>query len=402
MNASCNEQRRLFNLVKASFERHYVSIELELTRFDALAGSGGLCIVCNRWCLTQRIAFEMKSLAGSFPNRRRAVLLGLTTIWVLIFVTCKTEGYTLRVKVQPGNAAGGIPFGLQPHVEVLQEDGSNLATFLDGYVTAELQPGRPERLRVEGESSSGGDGAPAISTPIIHGTGLAQFENLFINEAGENYVIRFVVFSSCGIGLAWIDSLPFDTLVGEANRLKVTGPIGTVFGGRMFDAPVEVAVVDAGSNIVKTFMTPGSVTCSMSSLSMGEGSLFPSAEVTAPIVEGIAIFDGLSIDVAGNGYILEFEATIILPEDRVIRSREFTVSIGLAGGMLFLENPAALGTIVKAGQPLPVQPRLVVVDAGGNHIVEDSASAVQVSISSNPTKQLLSQSTLRSRCSLMV
>ncbi len=48
MNASCNEQRRLFNLVKASFERHYVSIELELTRFDALAGSGGLCIVCNR------------------------------------------------------------------------------------------------------------------------------------------------------------------------------------------------------------------------------------------------------------------------------------------------------------------------------------------------------------------
>ncbi len=318
------------------------------------------------------------------------MLLGITAICVLLlFVTCKTEGYSLRIKVQPGSAVGGIPFGFQPLVEVLQEDGSSLATFLDGYVAAELQPGSPEHLHVEGENttySSGGSGGGTISiaAPIIHRKGQVQFENLFINQAGENYIIRFIAFSSSGVGFAWVDSTPFDVLVGEGNHLEVTGPVGTIFGGGVFDAPVKVAVVDAGSNIVQN-ITAGTVACSLSLSSKGEGSLSHSTEITAPIVDGITIFDGLSIDVAGSGYILEFTTSLILPDNRVVQSREFTVSVGPASGLLLLENPA-LGTLVKAGQALPVQPQLAVVDAGGNRLVEDSASAVQVSISASPTK----------------
>ncbi len=308
----------------------------------------------------------------------------------MLFVACKTEGYTLRVKVQPGSAVGGTPFGFQPLIEILQEDGSNLATFLDGYATAELKPGGlSECLHVEGvnstEDSSECNGGPtSIAAIITPGTGQVQFENLFINQVGENYILRFVAFSSSGIGLAWVDSMPFDVIVGEANRLGVTGPIGNIFGGELFDTPVEVAVVDAGSNIVKT-VTTGSVTCSLSLSSKGEGSLSPSSEITVPIVEGIAIFDVLSINVANGGYVLEFSTSLALPENTVVQSREFSVSVGPASGLLFLENPI-LGTTVKAGQALPVQPRLAVVDAGGNRLVDDSASAVKVSISVNPTK----------------
>ncbi len=44
-------RRRLFNLaLKASLDINYVSIELKLLRFDALARSDGLCIVCKRRC----------------------------------------------------------------------------------------------------------------------------------------------------------------------------------------------------------------------------------------------------------------------------------------------------------------------------------------------------------------
>lgn len=62
----------------------------------------------------------MRSSATSCKRRRSWVIgVALAVSWCISGV----NAHTLRLRVQPGRALGGEPFGEQPQVEILEGDG---------------------------------------------------------------------------------------------------------------------------------------------------------------------------------------------------------------------------------------------------------------------------------------
>ena len=49
---------------------------------------------------------------------------------------------------------------------------------------------------------------------LTDGKGRATFSGLFISEVGEGFVCRFVAYDTTGVGVAWVDSDPFDVVAG--------------------------------------------------------------------------------------------------------------------------------------------------------------------------------------------
>jgi hypothetical protein len=114
--------------------------------------------------------------------------------------------------------------------------------------------------------------------------------------------------------------------------------------------------------------------------------LKPTPAVAAPMVHGSAVFTTLSIDLAAADYQFTFTYNQPLTSGvQSIVSNYFTVGIGPPLHMIFLEDPSVVTPAkpLLSGQPLPVQPRIAVYDAGGNLMVNDHDSGVLVSIQIN-------------------
>lgn len=58
-----------------------------------------------------------------------------------------------------------------------------------------------------------------------------------------------MAFNAAGVGVAWIDSDPFDVEVGEAYAIALSTPVGTMEGGSTFDIP-PVITVQVGDFVV--------------------------------------------------------------------------------------------------------------------------------------------------------
>lgn len=77
---------------------------------------------------------------------------------------------------------------------------------------------------------------------LTDGKGRATFSGLFVSEAGAGFVCRFVAFNTAGVGVAWVDSDPFDVAVGEPYAIALNTPVGRMDGGTTFDTPPVIAV----------------------------------------------------------------------------------------------------------------------------------------------------------------
>lgn len=53
---------------------------------------------------------------------------------------------------------------------------------------------------------------------------------------------RFVAFNAAGIGVAWVDSNPFDVGIGEPYKIALSTPVGTMKGGAIIEKAPVVAV----------------------------------------------------------------------------------------------------------------------------------------------------------------
>lgn len=81
---------------------------------------------------------------------------------------------------------------------------------------------------------------------LTDGKGRATFSGLFVSEAGEGFVCRFVAFNTAGVGVAWVDSDPFDVAIGEPYAIALSTPVGRMDGGSTFDVPPVIAVQVCG------------------------------------------------------------------------------------------------------------------------------------------------------------
>lgn len=111
--------------------------------------------------------------------------------------------------------------------------------------------------------------------------------------------------------------------------------------------------------------------------------------LTVPIEHGIVAFSALLIREAGYPYSLTFSLSFVLDGPAVINSNDFSVDIGSPSKLVILDDPS-FGSAF-GGECFTRQPRIAVVDAGGNMIVEDSLLlAIEVKIRNNPSHGALS------------
>ena len=303
-----------------------------------------------------------------------ASILAVSLVLILARLP-RAAGQTLTVGTQPSLAVGGEPFGVQPVVNFLDDDGNLFSTF-SGYAYATLEESLSgfELLRYNGSTTSTDNMVPVVD-------GRASFLDLTLNEAGEGYKLRFIGLDNAKNAFAYVDSSSFSVARGSAYQISITRHPASATGGSPFRTQPLVAIQDRGFNILTNYAGSETVTVSMFS---GSATLRSSVVngLSANFYRGIASFGNLFINEAGGPYVLQFTFNGALAGETTQLSYAFTVGIGVAASLTFTERVS--DGLVYAGKPFVQQPTLKVVDAGGNVLVGDSTSTVTVSIFDNP------------------
>ena len=234
---------------------------------------------------------------------------------------------------QPGNAVASSNLtGVT--VEVQDAAGTTLATPVTSVtLTLAANPG--------GATLTGG--AARATT-----AGVVTFAGLRLNRAGTGYVL-----AASAPGLATATSNAFNIEPGTAASLAfLVAPTGVANGAPMTPG-VQVAVIDADGNTVTS--ATGTISASISS---GSGASLTNA--TAPIVNGIATFNALTLTGSVGSYFLQFS-----DGTRAVTSGAVVLRVGAATALAFATTPATTAT---DGAALAPQPVVRVVDVSGNTV----------------------------------
>jgi len=274
---------------------------------------------------------------------------------------------------------GGVPFPIQPAVKVVNLDGETQIDF-SGSVAAEVYHHETATNLLVGDD---------VVVAILDG--VAQFYGLLVNKAGDDYRIRFTLRDEFGNIVAFAVGGLFTVNVGEAYQIGIMTQPALAYGGSPFLQQPVVAIKDRGNNIVSS-INEGTVIAAIgvSSLQVDlhvDDEFFQQG-LTLPIKDGIVAFSGLLIDEVGYPYSLTFSLSNALDGPTIIDSDDFSVHVGSPSKLVILDEPL----FAFGGESFPRQPRIAVVDAGGNMIVEDSlALAIEVNIRNNPSLGVLSR-----------
>ena len=136
--------------------------------------------------------------------------------------------------------------------------------------------------------------------------GLATFRNLFINEAGMYYSLRFSTDLLLP-GQSESVSREFSVRVGDAAKIVLIKDAsdGTVLGGKAFSPQPKLEMRDAGGNLL-VYDSSSIIRVSLYS-NPSRGELSPLSGTSGILDKGSMQFHGLSIDKAGIGYRLKYD-----------------------------------------------------------------------------------------------
>lgn len=135
--------------------------------------------------------------------------------------------------------------------------------------------------------------------------GLAIFRDLFINEAGMYYSLRFSTDLLLS-GRTEVDSSAFSVGVGDPAEIVLIKDAsdGSVLGGKAFLPQPKLEMRDAGGNLL---LNDSSSVIRVSIYSNPSGGKLSSHSGTTGVLhKGSVQFHGLSIDKAGIGYRLKY------------------------------------------------------------------------------------------------
>ncbi|GMH92534.1 hypothetical protein TL16_g12375 [Triparma laevis f. inornata] len=278
------------------------------------------------------------------------------------------------VATQPALAIGGSHFLTQPVVNVLDAAGNLHSTFSGkAYASLQESPTGYEDIRYNGSTTN-------TDNVVSFFEGRATFEGLYINEAGSGYKLRFIGLESDGSPFAYVDSALFDVVTGDPYQISITTYPGSAKGGLPFGVQPVVSLQDKGFNALTSYSRSATVSVAMATDINGA---VLRGTTTASFFNGIASFSGLYINEAGGPYKLKFTYSDILDGVTERVTFPFTNGIGVAASMTFVDK-VAKGT-VSGGLAFRNQPKVKVIDAGGNVLIGDSTSTVTISIFDNPS-----------------
>lgn len=279
------------------------------------------------------------------------------------------EMYQLGLITQPESALGGSEFEIQPILSVQDRGGNTVENINEGIVTVSLE-NAPER-----SSSLHSFNEDGFKIPIKNG--VAQFKGLFINDAALEYSLHFSIDLILE-GARQVSSNTFSVGIGPAAELNIVQDAshGSVIGGKAFASQPRIEVRDAGGNVLK-FDSSSAITVSFFS-NPSQGLISPLDRRTTVLEEGVVQFRRLAIDKAGFGYRLKYEflhhdGTSLQETSLVTLGSYFNVEIGPPHRLSILRHSSGGWA---GNQPFLIQPKVALVDAGGNVVSYDSSSMV--------------------------
>jgi hypothetical protein len=248
----------------------------------------------------------------------------------------------------PASVSAGSPFGLS--VDVEDSFGDLLASF-EGSVTIALAAN-------PGTGSLGG----TLTASAVNG--VVTFNGLFLDSPASGYAIQ-----ATSPGLTPATSNLFNVVAGAASELVITAePPTTVIAGGLFG--LTVAVEDAFGNLVTS--DNASVTLSSSNPALG-------GILTVSVVNGVATFNGLTLDKAGLGFVIQAAS----PGLTSASTTPINVQAAGASKLVVTSQPPAT---VSAGSVFGLT--VAVEDPFGNLITADNGS-VTIGIGTNPGSGIL-------------
>ena len=196
---------------------------------------------------------------------------------------------------------------------------------------------------------------------------VATFSGLSIDAAGTGYTL----VATDGT-YASATSSTFDITPGSATQLAfVQQPTNTAAGSSITPA-VTVAVEDAYGN-VETVDNSTKVTLALGA-NPGSGTLNGGAATT--VVNGVATFSGLSLDVAGNSHTLTATDTT----DTSGTSSSFDITAGPSTQLAFVQEPTGAG----AGSAIAPSVTVATEDQYGNVETSDNSTQVTLTLGTDP------------------
>lgn len=278
------------------------------------------------------------------------------------------EMYQLGFKTHPESAFGGTEFGIQPILSLQDRGGNTVEDINEGLVTVSLQNG-PEGSFLHCSDDDG------LVVPIKDG--LATFKGLYLDEAAMEYSLHFSTDLNLE-GTSQLSSNTFSVGIGPAAQLDIVQDAsdGSTIGGKAFASQPRVHVKDAGGNVLK-YDSSSAVRISFY-YNPSHGQISPSDQTTAFLDEGIVQFKRLAIDKAGYGYrlkyqFLHFDGASLQETSIVTIGSYFNVDIGPPHRLSILRYSSGGWA---GNQPFLIQPKVAIVDAGGNVVSSDSSSIV--------------------------
>lgn len=206
---------------------------------------------------------------------------------------------------------------LQVHTETVDTPYDQLTEFPDARQIRIV----PDTTRFRLQNDWDGDDASGLTVTVLRQAktvqvenGVADFSDLRLDKAGNNYVLRFEVshlqpthaYTEPGV---YVDSDPFDVTYGEPAQLAIVQPAGEAWaGGQPFGQQPIVHIQDAGGNTLDDIDDVIIVQVTCDNCEDREATLL--GNVTVREVLGVAEFQDLHIDVRGSDYNLVFNTTI--------------------------------------------------------------------------------------------
>ncbi|EKX48853.1 hypothetical protein GUITHDRAFT_136509 [Guillardia theta CCMP2712] len=257
----------------------------------------------------------------------------------------------LEIQITAIDRIAGAPWLGQPQVLFRDNDDSRISCdCIKGSVLVSLY--------VDGKASSALEGTKQLD---VH-KDVVYFTDLSIKLASSKLSLKFV-FTPVGYGNPIVNfSRPFEVIAGRASNLVVVSEMDSSLRGIAPGKQPVVAILDAFSNVVLSFV--GALDVKLSKSTEDKGVL--NGHTTAAFINGTASFTDLSITpVSGSSafFVLLFS------------SSGFAVSstpVEIVSGPIatIVSKVVTLGSILQMNGLLQPQPQIAAVDTSGGVVTD--------------------------------
>ena len=269
----------------------------------------------------------------------------------------------LAYAAQPRGAVAGQAWAVQPVVRIIDAGGHPIVSGPDSALTLSL-------------SLVGAPGALGPIPTAAASAGVAAFTGLRVDGAAASRVLRATATTTGGTTLT-VDGAAFAVLAATPTALTFTRQPGGGLATAAWATQPALALFDAYGN--PALSGPGSDGEVVLSVATGTGVL--SGTTLRPMSLGVVDFAGagLSLDLIGSNKQLRAEMAVG-GTPVAATSTTFTVAHNVGAQLAFAAPPSG----AVAGVAFPTQPRVSVLDAGGNLVDDgtDNNASISLALSS--------------------